>query len=991
MLTDPPKPDSASDPLKDTTTLAGTGIHGQPLDEASVLRRGDSLGRYMVLEPLGAGGMGVVYAAYDPELDRKVAVKLLRSDFFGRSDQRQARGRLRREAQALARASHPNIVAVYDTGTVGEQLFVAMEFVAGRTLSRWQADARSREEPRPWRQVVATYAQAGRGLAAAHAAGVIHRDFKPGNVMIGEDGRVRVLDFGLAISSSRAAGGTPDASGTGDVDPAAASTLDAGVTHEAGGRPGPPAGTPAYMAPEQAEGGLTDERSDQFSFCCALYEALYGTLPFAGDTAREYLAQAAAGARREPPAGSRVPARVWRAVARGLDPDPGKRHPSMDALVAELERDPYAGRRRAAAAGAVALLVAGGLWWRLQDRPAQLCRGAEARLAGAWDDERRAAVDAAFLASGAGYAADSSRQVARLFDAYAGDWTAMYTEACEATHLLGEQSPRLLDLRMSCLDDRRRELAALADLFAQADADLVRRAVEAAGNLRRLDACADSDLLTSIVPVPDAATAERVAAVRRDVARVRALDAAGKYEEGLEAARLADGAAREVDFAPLTAETRFELGELLRERDAYDEAEAGLIEALHFAERGWHEEIRVETLLSLVWLADDRGDVEQGRRWLRVAEGAIRRLKEPADLEHRRLHAAARIELGAGDYPAATAAAEAALEGGEALHGPDHPQVTRYLQTLALTLMRQGLDAEALPLAERLAEVRRRTLGPDHPETGAADHALGAVLRRLGRPREAEPAIRRALATCVSGFGSESTAVGIVRSDLGALLLDLGRFEEAREEFRRALAIRRAIYGAENMQVAKSLNQLGEAETHLERFPEAHAALSEALRIKRATAGTRRSTIAYTLANLGDLMVRWRRFGAAGEAYREARAIVEESLSPEHPLAAHVACGLGETEAGRGRHDRGVAELERALAHAGLREPALRSRCGFALARALWLAGRDRPRALALARQARDELDALERADGPAHREIAAWLEARRPAPAASEGREAGG
>ena len=169
MQDDSKQPDSTGDPIKATTTLGHDGAQAEPLDEASVLRRGDGLGRYMVLEPLGAGGMGVVYAAYDPELDRKVAVKLLRSDFFARSDARQARSRLRREAQALAKLSHPNIVAVYDTGTVGEQLFVAMEFVAGRTLGRWHSDARARDEPRPWRQVIAMYVQAGRGLAAAHA------------------------------------------------------------------------------------------------------------------------------------------------------------------------------------------------------------------------------------------------------------------------------------------------------------------------------------------------------------------------------------------------------------------------------------------------------------------------------------------------------------------------------------------------------------------------------------------------------------------------------------------------------------------------------------------------------------------------------------------------------------------------------------------------------------------------------------------------------
>ncbi len=968
-------PGAAGSALKTTTTLVrpSAGTDAPVLDEPSVLRRGDSLGRYMVLEPLGTGGMGVVYAAYDPDLDRKVAVKLLRSDLFARPAAREARHRLRREAQALARLNHSNIVTVYDAGTVGDQLFVAMEYVEGHTLRQWETASRSPGTPRPWRRVLEVFAQAGRGLAAAHAAGVVHRDFKPGNVMLGDDGRVRVLDFGLATSSVAQAGE--------DREPGDGSaSLAPGASRGPWDEESSPAGTPAYMAPEQAAGGQADARSDQFSFCCALYEALYGVLPFDGDTAHTYLAAASSGAVREPPAGAPVPPWIWRAVARGLAAGPEQRHASMDVLVALLERDPDAGRRRRRllAAAALVAIVAAVAGWRLQEPPSQLCRGAEARLAGIWDEKRRAAMREAFAATGAGYASESARETARLFDAYSGDWVAMRTEACEATHLRGEQSPRLLDLRMSCLDDRLRELGALTDLFLAANDTVVEKAVTAAGRLRRLEACADADLLTAVLPSPDAETRDQVTRIRQDVARVRALRDAGKFEQGLEEAHRIDADAQEVDYPPLTAETRFQLAELLRERDAYDEAETALVEALHFAERGWHERIRVETLLSLVFLANSRAAFDDGRRWLRVAAGAVHRLEEPGELMLRWHHAAALIEIGAGNYMAAAASARLALEGGEALYGHDHPNIGGYLSTLTLALRRYGRDVEALPYIERLAAIRRRALGGSHPYSGAADHALGTVLYRLGRLQEAELSLRRALVTCVSGFGPESSAVAIVRLDLGALLLDLGRSEEARHEFQQALDIRRAKYGAEHQAVAKSLSLLGKAEAYLGRLDEAGRTLSEALRIKRATAGTRRSTIAFTLVHLGDLKFRQQRYGEALDAYREAREIVGETLGPEHRLVGHVTCGLGEVEIGRGRHERAVSELETALATPGFRDPVLRARCSFSLARALWRQGSDRARAFELARAAGEGYAALGRSGQPVHREVTAWLDARK-------------
>ncbi|MCY1008648.1 serine/threonine-protein kinase [Nannocystis pusilla] len=291
------------------------------------------LGRYRLLGRLGQGGMSVVFRAQDPQLRREVAVKLLHSP-RGQPDPEQL-ARLRREAQALGRLSHPNVVQVFEIGEADGQSFVVMELVRGATLREWL-----QARPRTLAEVVAMVSQAGRGLAAAHAAGIIHRDLKPENVLVGEDGRARVVDFGLA----RANPGAADTS-TG--------SLDAPLT-----KSGTVLGTPAFMAPEQLrDPGRADARSDQFSFCVMAYEALLGERPF------EDLAAVAAGRLRPPPPGTPVPAQLREALLRGLRTDPAERWPTMDALLAALtaaDGEATAGPRRRRwliGAGALALAV----------------------------------------------------------------------------------------------------------------------------------------------------------------------------------------------------------------------------------------------------------------------------------------------------------------------------------------------------------------------------------------------------------------------------------------------------------------------------------------------------------------------------------------------------------------------------------------------------------------------------------------------------------
>ncbi len=428
-------------------------------DQPPALARGSQVGRYVVVDRLGAGGMGVVYKAVDPELERTIALKVM--PVRPGADTAAARDRLLHEAQALARLAHPNVVAVHDVGTVGDDVFVAMELVEGQTLGEW-----CRDRPR-LAELLPVFVAAGRGIAAAHAAGLVHRDFKPDNVIVGADGRVRVLDFGLARAQD-------DAAATGDSIRAT--------------------GTPAYMAPEQHAHQPIDARADQFSFCAALYEAVYGVLPFAGDTRAELAAAVTAGKLVDPPDDRRVPGWLRRILLRGLARDPDQRYPSMNALLAELDR--RLGQRRVLLALGAALLlaVAGGAWWmgRHEKTTPEVCRGAAELLDGTWDEAVKKVAHDRFLATGRPHAQATFDRVAMLLDGQAAAWVDMWTQACRATRRDHRQSETDLALRTTCLDQRLAEMRELTTRFTGAvDEETVDNAIHATFQLSSIEDCAD--------------------------------------------------------------------------------------------------------------------------------------------------------------------------------------------------------------------------------------------------------------------------------------------------------------------------------------------------------------------------------------------------------------------------------------------------------------------------------------------------------------------
>ncbi|MEZ4384970.1 MAG: serine/threonine-protein kinase, partial [Nannocystaceae bacterium] len=510
--------------------------------------------------------MGVVYAAHDPELDRKVALKLVRAGARGSEERR----RLLREAQAMARLAHPNVVAIFDVGEHSGEVFLAMELVDGETLRAWRA----REHP--WREVLGALVDAGRGLAAAHAKGLVHRDFKPDNVMIDGDGRVRVMDFGLA----RELVGDPD------VAPSAAAlaALADDAASPALTRTGALLGTPAYMAPEQFAGAATDARTDQFALCVTMWEALYGARPFAGGSTAALARAIQSGARQPPPRDVRLPRWLRAAIERGLATDPGDRWPSIDALLGALRRGQSRARRRRLGVGlvAVAALVAAAFAWDAtrRSRAHAACARAGAAIGELWDDAARDRVRAGIEASEASYAATTAAKVTPWIDRFTATWSAARGELCVAAEIDGAIDEALYARGKLCLEGQVMELESLLDELGRADAQVVQRAVAAAAALSEVRSCSDPARLARL-PQPPAAEEARLRRLRGDLSRASTLLVASKYAEGLSVVEAALADAEALAWPPLVAEAQLSRGALLAKLGRYDEAEAAL-EAAYF-------------------------------------------------------------------------------------------------------------------------------------------------------------------------------------------------------------------------------------------------------------------------------------------------------------------------------------------------------------------------------------------------------------------------
>jgi tetratricopeptide (TPR) repeat protein/predicted Ser/Thr protein kinase len=749
------------------------------------LARGTVVGRYTVLSLVGRGGMSEVYGAYDPELDRKVALKFLRPR--GSGSPASAESRLLREARAIAQISHPNVIAVYDVGTFGDRVFVAIEYVEGRTLGAWLA-----ERPRSRGAIMAVFADAARGLEAAHAKGLIHRDFKPENVLVGADGIVRVMDFGLARWMD-------DDPNTGD-EPSSPPMRAVGVDLT---RTGTAVGTPLYMAPEQRTGSAADARADQFSFCVALYEALYGQHPFVDrDEPGSLPSVVTTKEVRPPPPRSTVAAWMRRALLRGLSPSPEARWPSMADLMSALTVDPARTRRRRLAfAAAIVGLVAGlGVARARVHSQRDRCDTGPSRLAGIWSgsgpgassDPRREVVRAAFLATGVPSAAEVWERTAAGLDRYAADWLRMDRDSCEATHVRGEQPVPIFVRRAACLDERRGALRALVDVLATADAAMMTSAVDAVRALPALDLCADLPSLSRTAEPRDLEVRRRVDDLRRRALVARALHDTGRDPQAIATGRPLLVEARTVGYPPLVAELLEMLGSF--EMTILDpETPATLEEAVWLALASNRDEVAARAAIVLAgFKAFDRPGHE-GERWAKLANALLDRLGDG----HERLRSWLLTDRGvalqeSNHLPESLRLLTETIALKRRLLPTDGPDLARTLICRAETFHKLGDDTRAIADVEEARDLLGASYGPNSVLVAQTLSNRGEYLAAVGRPEDALASFRDSLARWSKQVTSDNRFLAYPLTGLGQALVTVGRASEARTPLERALRIREA-------------------------------------------------------------------------------------------------------------------------------------------------------------------------------------------------------
>ncbi|WP_239576809.1 serine/threonine-protein kinase [Archangium primigenium] len=814
------------------------------------------VGRYLLLKKLGEGGMGVVYSAYDPDLDRKVALKLLHSD--GRTDPELARARLQREAQAMARISHPNVIPIFDVGVWGAQVFLAMELVDGGTLGSWM-----KEGQHPWRLVLEKYLDAGRGLQAAHAAGLVHRDFKPANVLMSREGRVYVTDFGLARQVGESGRET-------DFLPEEAQefiTEDRRMLEAQLTQSGLVMGTPNYMSPEQFQGSDLDARSDQFSFCVALYFALYGKRAFEPSRMRAYsnssrlkaqnaartdslseptspmrrqtapvtprgqpkeLVQAEVQERiiQEPPRDVKLPGWVRDALMRGLELTPGARYPSMAALLDALSQEQRRLKRRNWVVGATAAAVGLGVVGGIVYQGSQVCADAGAPMTTTWSPDARQRLEASFLATELPFAQEMATRVSQTLDHYAESWRAQSVEACVATRKLGSQPEELFTRRAACLERRRQDLGALVGLMSQADPRLVERSLDAAHALPTLQECSDAEALADQQRLPsDPGKREEIARAQTELSEVKALLATGRLKVAAEKVQPLEERVQTTGYLPLLAELHLQQGALNAQMGKAPEATRLLTQALFDAEAGRADRLRAYTLIRLSFMEGRLKHYDQAESWAGLAEASLRRMGGDAemlgDLQANRGTLAQEQKR----FPEALRLLEEARSLRERALASDDPKNAHSSFNLGRLLVDMGDVDKGVEMLEKALVQTRTALGPQHPDVERRHSSLSASLRKLGRPGPALEHARAAAEIARVLFGEDSPQLAIRLDEIGMCLSDLKRHEEALKVYEQALAMKRKGLPPDDSDLSYSLDGVGQELLKLGRPQEAIAPL----------------------------------------------------------------------------------------------------------------------------------------------------------------------
>jgi tetratricopeptide (TPR) repeat protein/predicted Ser/Thr protein kinase len=854
------------DPIIDA--LGATAATPHPTSSASFqrqdsrLHQGAKLGRYVVLSQLGAGGMGVVYAAYDPELDRKLAIKLLLST-HSRADA--AHARLLREAQAMAKLDHPNVVPVFDVGEHQDSIYVAMEFIQGVTLGDWLREARG------WEDTLQVFLQAARGLEAAHAAGMVHRDFKPDNVMVGKDGRVRVMDFGLVSDL-----GDGEVTGPGEM--LHAVTKDSRTSSRNLTEVGALMGTPAYMAPEQFLGRKTDHRTDQFSFCVALWEGLFSERPFAGDNLADIATAVTRGRRNDAPRGSTVPRWLRTICERGLATSPDDRFASMGALVDAVQAEigsvhaRYRRRCFAAAMAAIAMCIGAAVAvTEIRDaRWADFCTAESTAWTGIWGPDQHRQIDDAFTATKHPAARETMERLPTRLDSWTSQWQEEMHRACmESTRDEWKSNHPAV---ASCLTEQVQRLEALVEELEAIPKQKVPLAINMALDLPRpLDCARISD-----------ARAESYASASEPM-RMKLVTAENHLltQDRAEAKRLANEVLASLGDSGsnyLRARAELTLAAALQLLGDFNEAEAAYLLSVEHAISAGDEALLADATLDLAYLVGYKlNRPDEGRIWANWGEYlAGREQNEPALARASEIRANVLFALG--DYQAAKRLAEKALEIRKRDLGQSHPDVAESLNDLGGIEAKLGRQATAEAMLRQAIGLRRAAFGPNSPEVAQSLHNLADIvanrdLEEAGRLLEESIQIR------VAVLGPRHADLALSWNNLGWLHGERKEWEQAAHAHREALDIRLETLSNDHLLTLASQNQLARAYVELGRLDDA-AVVAHALEQSLHSKKLQPEAIMYCWSTIGLVREKQGRGDDARWAFETALDAAMQSEGP---------------------------------------------------------------------------------------------------------------
>ncbi len=911
--------------------------------DGALLESGDSLGRLEIGEILGQGAFGVVVAAFDPQLKRKLAIKLLKPEVFESKSGRDAHKRLLREARAMAKISHANVVTVHDIGTVDAQVYIAMEFVEGGNLSQWLS-----EESRSWQEIVAVFLQAGRGLAAAHREGLVHRDFKPDNVLVNPKGEVRVADFGLvSISEKRG-----EALASGDLNlQRSSSSGDLNLTHA-----GSLMGTALFMSPEQHLGDEVTPASDQFSFCVALYTALYKRGPFPARNYKELRKAVIMGEVLAPPSTTSIPKWLHAVLRKGLSLEVEDRYSSMPQLLEALASDPSSRlrSRRRWTGGSIAVVLAIGLLLWSQRSETQVCQDAAASLAKIWDGPRKRDINAVF-------ARERSSDYSRFEDTvtgYTSRWVSVRTQVCEATHLRGEQSEQLLDRRMGCLNQQLHYLeSVLAQVAAGASGETIDSALKVSSSLKDPAGCVERAGTASRMPLPDdPAARDVIASANKVVDQAQAhmdLGAQARAVEILESLLQQD-----LDYAPTLARATSILGKSKVDLGQIDAGEQYLRQSIEEGTRAGDDGLVANSWLALMHLdgtlredyargyengrmaglAMVRGQagpvalalLERSRASIMIFEGksgeALKLLesilatveKEGTESEISELRTTLGDAASAeSKFEDALAHYKLALAHIESVLGPNHPENIYILNNMAVAMKGNGDIEGAGSALERSLSLTERSYGKSVRAVVPILINLGNIYRRGGDLDAAKATLQRAIVVGEATTEEGHPMVTKSMMNLGIVLASQEDYAGATEAFRTVLTRAEASFSEDHPDKAKALNNLGESLFLEKKYDESLPYTLLALEMKVRIHGDAHPRIASTVLSLGNLYLAMGEEGKAESHLERALAIFVDAAGEKHPRTILALSLLGRLHASTGAAGKAIHYLERAIAARG--------------------------------------------------------------------------